>query len=113
MVIDFGAYEETINHEFKGGKGDTLLKKHEDELGKILYGRLEPGSSIGFHKHETDSEIIYILRGKANIFYDDTTEELGPGGCHYCPMGHSHSMANQGVEDLIFFAVVPQHRVDI
>ena len=111
MVIDFNSMEEQSNPEFKGGKGIAFLKKHEDELGKILLGRLEPGSSIGYHKHETDSEMIYIVRGKATFFYDDVQEEVGAGGCHYCPMGHSHSMANQGIEDLIFFAVVPQHRV--
>lgn len=82
---------------------------HTDELGKILYGRLEPGSSIGMHTHETNSEIIYILSGTASIVYDETTEELTAGVCHYCPKGHSHSMNNRGEQDLVFFAVIPEH----
>ena len=72
-------------------------------------GKLEPGSSIGMHTHETNSEMIFILSGTATILYDDITEEILPGQCHYCPMGHAHSMRNEGSEDLIFYAVIPEH----
>ncbi len=107
MIIDFNAMEEQHLPEFKGGEGEFIAHMRTDELGKIIYGKLEPGSTIGLHTHETDSEIIYILSGKADFLYDDGTEEVGPGGCHYCPKGHSHSMRNKGTEDLVFFAVVP------
>ena len=100
--------EEKRIPEFKGGKGEFIAKMHTDDLNKIIYGRLEPGSSIGMHKHETGSEIIYILSGKADFLYDESTESAGAGECHYCPKGHSHSMMNHGTEDLIFFAVVPE-----
>lgn len=108
MVIDFKNMEEMVMHQFRGGKKDTIVKMYADELGKIMYGRLEPGASIGFHKHETSSEIIYILEGTADILYDDTTELVEAGGCHYCPKGHEHSMRNMGTKDLVFFAVVPE-----
>ena len=108
MIIDFKAMEETVLHRFKGGEGDTVAKMHTDELGKIMYGKLAPGCSIGFHTHDTSSEIIYILRGTAYFLYDDGTEETSAGGCHYCPKGHSHSMINRTDEDLVYFAVVPE-----
>lgn len=108
MIIDFSGMEETRLPEFKGGKGDMIAKMHTDGLGKILYGRLEPGSTIGFHKHETSSEIIYIVSGKAEFLYDDGSEEVAAGGGHYCPKGHSHSMMNHSDQDLEFFAVVPE-----
>ena len=41
--------------------------------------------------------------------YEDTKEKLYPGDCHYCPQGATHSLSNEGTEDLIFFAVVPEH----
>ncbi|MBQ1546172.1 MAG: cupin domain-containing protein [Clostridia bacterium] len=107
MIIEFDKLEETRLPQFKGGEGDTIARMREDELGKIMYGRLEPGSSIGYHKHETNSEIIYIVSGIADFLYDDTTERTLAGGCHYCPKGHSHSMINNGDADLVFFAVVP------
>lgn len=109
MIINFEQMEEKRLPEFKGGAGELIAKMHTDDLSKILYGRLEPGSSIGMHTHETNSEIIYILSGTASILYDEENEELAAGGCHYCPKGHSHSMSNQGEQDLVFFAVIPEH----
>jgi quercetin dioxygenase-like cupin family protein len=108
MIIDFSKIDEKIIPEFKGGKKDTAAKMYVDELGKIMKGRLVPGASIGMHTHDTSSEIIYILSGKADFLFDDKTEEAAAGSCHYCPKGHRHSMINNGNEDLIFFAVVPE-----
>ena len=42
--------------------------------------------------------------------YDDVVETVGPGQVHYCPKGHAHYMANDGTEDLVFFAIVPELR---
>ena len=108
MIIDFEKIEEKKNPEFKGGTGVTALKMFNNELGKIMLGRLEPGSSIGLHTHETNSEIIYIVSGNADFIYDDTTETVPAGKCHYCPKGHSHSMINNGSEEIVFFATVPE-----
>ena len=108
MVIDFKEIGETAIPEFKGGKGRILSAMHVDDMNRIMFGRLEPGCTVGLHTHDTSSEIIYIVSGQADCIYDDTTETVGPGGCHYCPKGHSHSLINNGTEDLVFFAVVPQ-----
>lgn len=108
MKIEFARMEENRMHEFKGGTGDTVAKMHVDELGKIMHGRLEAGASIGFHRHETSSEIIYILNGHGKCLYDDGEEKLVAGDCHYCPKGHSHSLINDSDGDLVFFAVVPE-----
>ena len=70
MLIDFSKMEETVIPSFLGGEGALLAKMRTDELGKILHGVLEPGSSIGLHTHETSSEIIYILSGTGKVIYD-------------------------------------------
>ena len=109
MVIDFNKLEEIANPQFKGGEGDTLFRTFADGQNKIMRGRLDPGCSIGYHIHETNSEIIYILSGEALCRYDDGEERLGPGQCHYCPMGHAHALINASPsEPLTFFAIVPQ-----
>lgn len=108
MIIDFRTMPETVLHHFKGGEGDTLSRMFTNELGKIMLSRLQPGCTIGYHAHETSSEIIYILSGQADFLYDDGTETVPAGGCHYCPKGHSHSMINNSAEDIVFFAVVPE-----
>lgn len=108
MVIDFDSMEKTVLHEFKGGNKDTVAQMYTDSSGKIMKGRLEPGASIGMHTHENNSEMVYILSGTASFLYDEGTEEVTAGNCHYCPKGHSHSMRNHTEEELIFFAVVPE-----
>ena len=32
---------------------------------------------------------------------------VGPGLCHYCPRGHSHSVVNTGTEPLVILGIVP------
>jgi mannose-6-phosphate isomerase-like protein (cupin superfamily) len=107
MLIDFSQMEETVIPNFLGGEGALRAKMRVDELGKILHGVLEPGSTIGLHTHETSSEIIYILAGTGRVLYDGGDEPLSAGSCHYCPKGHAHSLINDGGELLEFFAVVP------
>lgn len=107
MVVDFGNMQETVIPQFYGGEKETVARLRVDENGKIMLGRLEPGASIGVHTHETSSEIIYILSGVGESFYDGAWETIKPGQCHYCPKGHTHSLCNKGEEDLVFFAVVP------
>ena len=109
MVIDFNTIEEVANPQFKGGEGDTMFRTYNDGQNKIMRGRLDVGCSIGFHKHETNSEIIFILSGEARCLYDDGEERLVSGQCHYCPKGHSHSLINaSATEQLTFFAIVPE-----
>lgn len=107
MLLDFTAMDETVIPRFLDGEGTLRAKMRVDELGKILRGALEPHSSIGYHTHETSSEIIYILSGTGRVKYDDAEEPLKPGDCHYCPKGHSHSLINDSDGLLEFFAVVP------
>lgn len=74
MIIDFNNMDAKTVHEFRGGTGIAHLKKFENELGKIMLGRLEPGGSVGFHAHETNSEAIYIVSGTASFIYDPDSE---------------------------------------
>ena len=53
-------------------------------------------------------QIIFILEGEGKVIYDDTESPVKAGEVHYCPEGHSHSLINNGTEDLVFYAVVPK-----
>ena len=107
MLLDFNAMDETVMPNFLGGEGALRAKMHVDDLGKIFRGVLDPGSSIGYHTHETSSEIIYILSGTGKVKVEDGEEQLKAGDCHYCPKGRSHSLINDSDGPLEFFAVVP------
>ena len=108
MLIEFDKLEETVQEHFRGGEGSVTSRKYADDKIKISLGRLSPGGSIGLHTHATNSEVIYIFSGTGKALYDGAFETLGPGSCHYCPQGHSHSLVNTGPLPLEFFAVVPE-----
>lgn len=109
MVIDFSNIELSVMPHFKGGEGDTKSRIFFDGMNKIMLGCLEPGCTIGYHIHDTSSEIIYILDGQARCLYDEGEEILSPGQSHYCPKGHSHSLINaSATEPLTYFAIVPE-----
>ncbi|MDE5990720.1 MAG: cupin domain-containing protein [Clostridia bacterium] len=107
-MIKFDEMQATKIPNFYGGEGAIEATMVVDELNKILKGRLVKGSSIGLHKHETSSEIIFILSGVGKTICDGVEEKLQSGDCHYCKKGSEHTLINIGDDDLIFYAVVPQ-----
>lgn len=107
MRIKFSEVEEQTLEHFKGGEGAYIAKMFTDSHCKIMKGRLEPGSSIGLHKHEGNYEAIYILSGHGTVLQDGESLPVEPDECHYCEEGHEHSLMNTGNEDLVFFAIVP------
>ena len=109
MRIAFDEMDETVIPQFRGGQKETRARMFFDGQNRIMRGVLIPGASIGLHTHETSSEIIYILSGTGKALCDGVYEDLSAGKCHYCPKGHTHSLINDGGEDLVFFAVVPEH----
>lgn len=108
MVIDLNKLPIKTMVNFNGGEKELSAHMFIDEAGnKIFFGKLIPGASIGLHTHETSCEVIYILKGKGKVLYQDEELEVSAGLCHYCPKGHAHSLINNSEEDLDFFAVVP------
>lgn len=108
MNIDFNNTKATIIPNFKGGEKSISAKMYFDGMNRILHGSLEPGATIGEHKHETSSEIIYFLSGSGKTITDGTEEDICAGMVHYCQKGQSHSIINNGSSTLVFFAVVPE-----
>ena len=106
MILDFDAIEEQALPNFKGGEKQFKTRMYTDGACKIMRASLEPGATIGVHTHETDSEIIFMLKGTGVVLYDDGRETLSAGSCHYCPKGHSHSLRNESDETIEFYAVV-------
>ena len=108
MTIDMPHMEEQAYEHFKGGEGTAYTKMFFDGMNRVMLARLPVGSSIGMHTHETNSEIIMILSGKARIMMDGEEELLTAGQVHYCPKGHTHSTLAVGEEELRIYAVLPE-----
>lgn len=106
MIIKFDERQEEEFKSFKGGEKSFFAKMYNDELNRILTGTLKPDATIGLHTHTSNSEIIYILKGRGKVLYEGVYEQIKEGQCHYCKKGSEHSLINDSSEDLEFFAVI-------
>ena len=106
MIIDLKNLPSLEHHNFKEGKGVFIAHTYFDGKTKIMLGKLPPGSSIGYHTHTDDSEVITCISGVGNVVLKEGNETLRPGNVHYCPKGESHSLENNGTEDLTVYAIV-------
>lgn len=105
-MIDFNELEEKVLPHFKGGEKEMRSSAWADDLNRLMRNTLAPGASIGLHKHETNSEIIYVLQGTARAVIDGKEERLAPGLVHYCAKGHEHTIINEGKCDFVFLAIL-------
>lgn len=102
----------TVNERMRGGNGSVIIEHIADK--DALYGKgrlyarivLQPGCSIGYHTHENETEIFYILKGAA--VYDDNGAKsvLSPGDVTHTPGGSGHSIANEGDENVELIALI-------
>ena len=95
----------------QGGKLMSLagLKDFEGVNPKLnMYSRvtLYPGQEVGYHLHDGNSEIYYILSGKG--VYDDNGEKIDveEGTVTFTPSGSSHGLKNTGDDVLEFIALI-------
>ena len=101
-----------VHNEFRGGKGSIIFEHFMDQQMANGAGRLfaktivPPGSSVGLHKHEGDSEVYFILEGKALLNDNGVEVEVGPGDVNFCRDGESHGIENIGTSDLVYIAVI-------
>lgn len=106
MQIDFESMENTVIPNFKNGEGTVEAKMFYDGNARIMLSRIRPGSSIGFHTHDINSEVIFIVSGIGKAVWNGEEQILKAGSCHYCPKGTSHTLINTGDDDLVMYAAV-------
>ncbi len=81
----------------------------EDSYGAgSFFGKatIPPGGSIGYHQHKGETEIYYILKGKAKVFDNDMEHILEAGDMMQCKDGDGHGIENVGDCDLEFLAII-------
>ena len=94
----------------RGGPGEAVLTALSPELpAKMrLFSTitLKPGCGIGYHIHEADSELFYLMKGE--VLYNDNGVEctLSAGDVMLCPAGTGHSVTNIGEVDAELCAVI-------
>ena len=104
--------EKEVRERMRGGEGtaEILHVFRQKELhGKVrLFARmrLPKGCSIGYHLHEGEEEIFYVLAGTGRVKDGDVMSEVRPGDAILTSSGSGHSIENAGEEPLDFLATI-------
>jgi len=113
MIRRSGAMETEIRQRMREGRGSVeilqILRKEEVPGGRVrLFSRLrlQPGSSIGAHVHEKESEIFYVLSGEGTVTENGTATVIAAGDAAVTGGGGTHSLENTGTAALEVLAVI-------
>ncbi len=107
MVVDYSNVAWEKKEHFKGGENFIWVKMQDDGLNRIVLMRIPDGSTVGSHRHEGSSEIMYFLEGEGQVQDGEELIPVRAGMMHYCPEGQGHQVINNSGKDLILFAVIP------
>jgi mannose-6-phosphate isomerase-like protein (cupin superfamily) len=96
-----------------GGSGRLTIRNLLNGDGE-MYGKgrafchttLEPGSSIGYHMHNGESETYYIVSGSGEYNDNGTIVPVYTGDVAHTPPGEGHGLHNTGTEPLEFIALI-------
>ena len=102
-----------FREHMRDGKGTVeitnLIEGPEELCGKgRLFSKitLKSGCSIGFHIHDNDSELFYVLKGVAEYNDNGTVKTVFPGDVMICPAGTGHGVENVSEETVEIIAVI-------
>ena len=112
MIRKAADCKKIYNEKMRGGNGTVEITSFAtpEELnnkGRLFANiTLNPGCSIGFHVHENESELFYVMKG--DVLYNDNGTEcvLGAGDVMVCPSGTGHGIACHGEEAAEVCAVI-------
>lgn len=94
----------------RGGSGTVELTALAGEIPKNLrlfsLVRLAPGTSIGYHVHENETELFYFLTGEGVADDSGVKLPVAAGDTMATPSGFGHSVENTGDQDLTFVAAI-------
>ena len=97
--------------KLRGGEG-TARFTHlvpAEALGRVkLFSevRLAPGASIGYHRHDWETEYYVFVSGTGVVNDNGNDFTVTPGDVTVTGSGCSHSLANNGGEDLVLYALI-------
>ena len=112
MIKKSNEFVPELRENMRGGDGIVSVTNFVigDELNNKgrLFGKivLNPGCGIGFHIHEKDSELFYIVKGSA--VYDDNgvIKTVTAGDVTLTPAGTGHAIKNESNEVVELIALI-------
>ena len=94
-----------------GGAGTTTAYPFfADAPGLSFFFRkrvLHKGAGIGLHQHDKD-EVYYVVSGTGRYIVDGSIRDVGPGDAMLTRTGSTHSLMQDGDEDLVILLAYPK-----
>jgi len=111
MVIHRNEMKTEDKENMRNGEGNTHLTYLLDgstQKNARLFAEiaLEQGCSIGYHRHDSETEYFFILSGTGSVNDDGKEVEVKPGDSIITGNGASHSIKNTGSVPLVFHAII-------
>ena len=112
MIKRKDSIQSSITLNQRGGPGQVekfeIASKEELLNHGRLYARMkfEKDCGIGYHEHQGETEIFYILKGEFEYIEDDKTSILHEGDIAILENGHSHSITNYQEETAELIALI-------
>ena len=111
MVISRNEMKVEDKERMRDGEGNTHLtylldgstQKNARMFAEII---LKPGSSIGYHQHDSETEYYFILSGSGIVNDNGKEVQVKQGDSIITGNGESHSIKNTGSVPLVFHAVI-------
>ncbi|MDR2135555.1 MAG: cupin domain-containing protein [Treponema sp.] len=111
MINQRETMKKDTKEKLRGGEGSvrfTYLADCEQEKNIRMLAELEllPGDSIGYHRHDNETEYFVILSGSGEVNDNGAVKQVKPGDTIITGNGASHSIKNTGSAPLVFHAII-------
>jgi mannose-6-phosphate isomerase-like protein (cupin superfamily) len=112
MIKRIADMENEVREKMRGGTGSVeilhifLKEELKGKVRLLARLRLPRGSSIGYHMHEGEEEVFYILSGTGLVTEQGVSSTVGPGDAVLTGGGGGHSIENRGPEPLELIATI-------
>jgi mannose-6-phosphate isomerase-like protein (cupin superfamily) len=111
MVIHRNEMKTEEKEKMRDGEGVThftyLLDGSKEKNARMFAEiTLKPGCSIGYHKHDSETEYYFILSGSGEVDDNGKKVQVTKGDSIITGNGASHSIKNTGSDPLVFHAVI-------
>jgi mannose-6-phosphate isomerase-like protein (cupin superfamily) len=111
MVLQRGEMKIETKEKMRDGEGSVHFTHlvdcgSEKNIRMLAELTLPPGASIGYHRHDRETEYYIILSGTGEVDDDGTPRAVKAGDSIITGNGASHSIRNTGNTPLVFHAII-------
>ena len=106
-MAKYTIHERDIEAASLPGRDHKMVIKPEFGSEKMCAGVavFPAGKHAPTHVHQKEEEILYVLSGRGNMYFDDVPEPIEPGTFMLAKPGIEHSLEASEGEDLKVFYV--------